>query len=118
MIRNSSVQEIFQEIEKVLNSNPEPIQGREVVYQFDLTGDEAGSYQLQLADGKAKVEQGAPVEAVCTLQMSDANFREFLLGNLNGTAAFMTGKLKIKGNIGEAMKLENLLRKYDMSQYR
>jgi putative sterol carrier protein len=118
MIKNSSVEEIFQEIEKVLNANPEPIKGREIVYQFDLSGDDAGSYQLQIADGKAKVEKGTPVEAACALQMSDSNFRQFLLGNLNGTAAFMTGKLKIKGNIGEAMKLENMLRKYDMSQYR
>ncbi|BCJ85547.1 SCP2 sterol-binding domain-containing protein [Effusibacillus dendaii] len=117
MIKNSSVEEIFQQIEKVLNANPEPIQGMNVVYQYDLSGNEAGIYQLHLSDGTAKVENGAPAEAACVFEMSVDNVKDFLLGNLNGTAAFMTGKLKIKGNIGEALKLESLLRKYDMSQY-
>jgi putative sterol carrier protein len=40
-----------------------------------------------------------------------------LLGRLNATTAFMTGKLKVKGNMGKAMKLQTILGKYDVSQY-
>lgn len=34
-----------------------------------------------------------------------------ILGKLKATAAFMTGKLKIKGDMGKAMKLEKLMGK-------
>ncbi|MGA9173790.1 MAG: SCP2 sterol-binding domain-containing protein [Thermoactinomyces sp.] len=49
--------------------------------------------------------------------MSAEDFKDLLSGNLSGTAAFMTGKLKVKGNIGLALKLENILRQYDTGQY-
>ncbi|GGE15248.1 hypothetical protein GCM10011571_16010 [Marinithermofilum abyssi] len=111
-------EEVFQEIEKKLNEDPKPIEGMKAVYQYDLSGEDGATYQLHLADGTAKVEKGSPAEADCTLQMDAEDFKEMLLGNLNGTAAFMSGKLKIKGNIGMAMKLENVLRSYDVSQYR
>lgn len=37
------------------------------------------------------------------------NWISFYLGKLKATAAFMTGKLKIKGDMGKAMKLEKLM---------
>lgn len=118
MVKDYGIEEIFQEIEKVLNENPKPIAGITAIYQYDLSGEDGGTYQLHLSEGKAKVEKETPAEADCTLQMSVNDFKEMLLGNLSGTAAFMSGKLKIKGNISQAMKLENLLRQYDISQYR
>ncbi|PTX64796.1 putative sterol carrier protein [Melghirimyces profundicolus] len=116
-IQDYTVEEAWEEIEKNLNENPEPIKGMNVVYQYDISGDEEGAYQLHLSGDKAKVEKGTPAEPDCTLQMSAEDFKDLLVGNLNGTAAFMSGRLKIKGNIGLAMKLESLLRRYDTSQY-
>ncbi|MEH7388002.1 SCP2 sterol-binding domain-containing protein, partial [Bacillus sp. JJ1521] len=72
--------------------------------------------QLQLSDGIAKVSEKTE-GANCTLVLTLVNFRLFLLGKLNGTAAFMTGKLKIKGDIGKAIKLEGLLREYNLKEY-
>lgn len=109
-----SLEETMQFIEKTLNENPAPIAEANVTYQFDISGDEEGSYQLQLQDGKANVEQTSTTQADCTLIMSLASFRKFLIGKLSGTAAFMTGKLKIKGDIGRAMKLEKILKEYDL----
>ncbi|WP_033827104.1 SCP2 sterol-binding domain-containing protein [Bacillus andreraoultii] len=109
-----SLEETMQFIEKTLNESPTPIADANVTYQFDISGDEEGSYQLQLQNGKAKVEQAGTAQADCTLVMSFASFRKFLIGKLSGTAAFMTGKLKIKGDIGKAMKLEKILKEYDL----
>jgi putative sterol carrier protein len=117
MTKDLSVGEIFDKIEKALNENPKPIEGINAIYQYDLSGDDGATYQLHLSGGEAKVHQGSPGQADCTLQISVNDFKEMLLGNLSGTAAFMSGKLKVKGNIGLAMKLENLLRQYDVNQY-
>lgn len=106
--------EVFKEIERRLNEQPEPIQGLETVYQFDLTGEDGGVYQLHLSGGTAKVQEGAEAAAVCTIQMDAKDFKDMLLGNLNATSAFMTGKLKVKGDLGQAMKLQSLLSKYEV----
>jgi putative sterol carrier protein len=116
-MKDLSIHEIFEKIEQALNEDSKPIEGMNAVYQYDLTGEEEVTYQLQLSNGQAKVEKGSPAEADCVLQMKIEDFKELLLGNLSGTAAFMSGKLKIKGNIGAAMKMENLLRQYDVSKY-
>ncbi|WP_010283956.1 SCP2 sterol-binding domain-containing protein [Bacillus timonensis] len=115
-IENYTLAEMMKRIEKVINQNSGPIEGVNVIYQFNITGDEEGIYQLQLAEGKAIVSEGTE-GANCTLILSFANFRQFLLGKLNGTAAFMTGKLKVKGDIGKAIKLEGLLREYSLKEY-
>jgi putative sterol carrier protein len=48
-------------------------------------------------------------EAQCTMAISIENFMEMAEGNLDGTAAFMSGKLKIQGDMGIAMKLGPIL---------
>lgn len=106
--------EVFQEIEKRINENPKPVEGIESVYQFELSGDDGATYQLHLSNGTAKVVEGEAASADCTLQMDAKDFKDMLLGNLNGTAAFMTGKLKIKGDMGKAIKLQSILSKYEV----
>lgn len=108
------LEETMQQIENVMNQKPEPIENMQSVYQFDITGAEEGTYQLHLQAGKAKVIQGIESDPVCTLKMSSKNFHKFLTGNLGGTVAFMTGKLKIDGDITKAMKLETLLKQYNL----
>ena len=48
-------------------------------------------------------------DAECTMVISMVNFMEMAAGNLDGTSAFMTGKLKIQGDMGIAMKLGPML---------
>lgn len=49
------------------------------------------------------------VDAQCTMAISLDNFIAMAEGKLDGTAAFMTGKLKIQGDMGIAMKLGPIL---------
>jgi putative sterol carrier protein len=48
--------------------------------------------------------------ADCTIKMEFADFDDLINGKLDGMTAFMTGKLKIEGDMGVAMKLQSILR--------
>ena len=47
--------------------------------------------------------------ADCTMTASAETFQSILDGELNPTSAFMTGRLKVEGEMGLAMKLGALL---------
>ncbi len=47
-------------------------------------------------------------DADCTVNVTSENFERLLTGDLNPMTAFMTGKIKIDGDMGVAMKLQNL----------
>jgi len=49
-------------------------------------------------------------DADCTLKISMADFIAMTQGELDGTTAFMMGKLKVEGDMGIAMKLQGVLR--------
>jgi putative sterol carrier protein len=115
-IEGYSLSELMKLIETVLNENPNPIEGVSASYQFTIEGEEEGVYQLQIDSGKALVKEQSEPPADCTLVLSLADFRKFLLGKLNGTMAFMTGKLKIKGDLSKAIKIESLLRQYNLKE--
>ncbi|MFD1032872.1 SCP2 sterol-binding domain-containing protein [Metaplanococcus flavidus] len=107
----STLTETMKQIEKEINSNPEPISGMDTVYQFEIDGE---TYQMELKDGNAKVLENAEADPNCTLIMSANNFHKFLAGKLNGMTAFMTGKLKIQGDMTKALKLENIVKQYEL----
>lgn len=109
-----SLSEIWDVIEKKANEQPELIKDLNASYIFEITGDDAGTYGLIFKDGSAIVDTAANNSADCTLTMSVKNFKKLLQGNLNSASAYMTGRLKVKGNIGLALKLENLLKKFDV----
>jgi len=48
--------------------------------------------------------------ADCTLKMDFSDFADLIEGKLDGVAAYMSGKLKIEGEMGVAMKLQSILR--------
>ncbi|WP_422123297.1 SCP2 sterol-binding domain-containing protein [Planococcus sp. X10-3] len=107
----STLNETMEQIEKEINKNPEPISGMDTVYQFEIDGE---TYQLQMKDGTAKILEDSVSDPNCTLIMSSDNFHKFLAGKLNGMTAFMTGKLKIQGDMTKALKLESIVKQYDL----
>lgn len=50
-------------------------------------------------------------DAAVTLNLSDADFASLVSGKANAQRLFMGGKLKIKGNIMKATKMEPVLKK-------
>ena len=85
------------------------IKGMNAVYQFDLSGDNGGVFHVKVADEVAEVVREAAEDANITITMSADDFDSLLEGKLNATSAFMAGKLKVKGDMSLAMKLQSLL---------
>ena len=48
-------------------------------------------------------------DADCTIRMSMDDFKTMMAGDLDATMAYMTGKLKVEGDMGVAMKLSSVL---------
>ncbi|WP_164670616.1 SCP2 sterol-binding domain-containing protein [Virgibacillus doumboii] len=115
-IENLSTNGIWSIINQQLQENKNPYEDVNAVYEFQLTDEESGIYQLEFKNGDAFVYYTNEKNPDCTLKMKLNHFKKFLLGNLNSTTAFMTGKLKIDGNISLALKLENMLKQYEFSK--
>ena len=74
-------------------------------YKFDIDG--AGTWHVDVDDGKVKVTEDGG-EADTTISTSDETFTKIASGEQNPTAAYMSGKLKVSGDMGQAMKLQKL----------
>jgi len=98
--------EVFTEINGRLESDPAKLAGMNAVYAFDLEGE---PYHITIKDGKGVAAPGAPENPNITITMKQDDFVDLATGKLNGTTAFMSGKLKIKGDMGLAMKLQTIL---------
>jgi len=70
--------------------------------KFDLKGE-----GVIVIDGTTISTTDAPAD--CTITMSREHFEELLAGDLNPTAAFMTGKIKVAGDMSVAMALSQIL---------
>ncbi|WP_134686181.1 SCP2 sterol-binding domain-containing protein [Brevibacillus migulae] len=106
------VKEVLAALADKINGNPEGIGSLRGVFQFDLSGDDGGIYQVAFTEKAVSYGEGAADEPICTLTLSDANFLKLVSGDLNPTTAFMMGKLKVKGDLGLALKLHGVLQKY------
>ncbi len=102
-----AVKTFFDGLEERLNKNPGKLSGMNCVYEFRVG---ESSYHVTMKDGKAAVAAGAAEQPGCTVSMAEKDFLDLLAGTLNGQMAFMTGKLKVTGDFGLALKLENFLR--------
>jgi putative sterol carrier protein len=98
-----SVQEFFEGLPGRVT--PDRIEGMNNTYVFDIEG--AGAWTVAIADGTLDVREGVE-DADCTFSASAENFEKIIAGEQNATTAYMTGKLKIKGDMGAAMKLQKL----------
>jgi putative sterol carrier protein len=74
-------------------------------YLFDIEGE--GRWLVDVRDGNLTVNEGGG-DADVTISSSAETFEKIRSGEQNPTTAYMSGKLKIKGDMGAAMKLQKL----------
>jgi putative sterol carrier protein len=100
---SESVQDFFQNLET--RADPAKTAGMTNSYVFEIDG--AGQWKVDVDDGKITVAEGGG-DADAVISASEETFQKIVAGEQNPTSAYMTGKLKIKGDMGAAMKLQKL----------
>ena len=98
-----SAREFFETLETRVD--PSKTAGVNNSYLFDIEG--AGQWKVDVRDGSVNVTEGSG-DADVTITTSEENFEKIASGDMNPTTAYMSGKLKIKGDMGAAMKLQKL----------
>ncbi|MBN2303742.1 MAG: SCP2 sterol-binding domain-containing protein [Anaerolineae bacterium] len=100
----STIQEIFENIDE--GFNPDKAEGVDAVFQFVLTGDNGGDYWIKVVDQQATVGEGLHDDPTMTLTATANDYLALVNGELNAMMAFMQGKIKVKGDMGLALKLQ------------
>ncbi|KAM8827990.1 hydroxysteroid dehydrogenase-like protein 2 isoform 1-T2 [Spinachia spinachia] len=102
------IESTFNAIRGVINEDV--VKLTQGIYQFDLSGENEGLWFLDLKSGAGSAGQGqSPVKADVVMAMDSGDFSKMFAGKLKPTMAFMSGKLKIKGDMTLALKLEKLM---------
>jgi putative sterol carrier protein len=105
-----STHEIFDQIgQRLADKDRTQLQDWRGVYQINLTGDPSYQYTIVVDAEGARVRAGSDPSPGVTLQMAVNDFHALVEGQLSPMAAFMSGKLTVSGDIGLALKLQNLL---------
>jgi putative sterol carrier protein len=103
----SSVQEYYDTLPQRFNAAG--AKGMNCVFQFNLTGEGGFPFHVSIDDGRMSTSQGAHASPTVTLTMGAADYLKMVNGKLSGQMAFMTGKMKVAGNIPMAMKMQQVL---------
>lgn len=75
----------------------------DIVFHFELSGDEGGEYTVHIKDKACAIEEGLVGEPKCTVKAKAKVYAEVELGKTNPQMAFMMGKIKVS-NLNAMLK--------------
>ena len=82
----------------------------DAIFQFDISGENGGTWCLDLRNGDGYVGKGkAPSSPDVCISISSSDFQKMYYGKLSATDAYMNGRMKIDGDRRAAMRLEELI---------
>ena len=89
---------------------PDEAAGVDVVFQWEISGGEGGSWFVAVKDGNCEVKEGTHDNPNVTLKLADQDFLKLMTGELNPMAAFTGGKLRIEGDLLKSQLIEKLFK--------
>jgi len=94
--------------EKVLPKRfkPDKALGIDVTVQVNITGSNGGDWVVTIKNQKLEVKEGTHPAPTLELNMAETDYMDLINGKMSGEKAFITGKLRFKGNIGLALRLK------------
>ena len=106
MTDTQTIAGIFTEMQSKFNADKAA--GIDATFQFDITGDGGGQWYAVIKEGAATFSEGTSDAPTVTITTLDEDWVRIVNGQLNPQMAFMTGKIKVKGDLGLATKLGTL----------
>ena len=103
-MRYESAQQFFDD----LGANADPTRAPDLTasYRFDIAG--VGSWHVDVNAGAVTVEQ-SDVPAQCMIETDERTFLAVVQGEQSPMGAYMTGKIRVEGDMGLALRLRDLL---------
>src|SRR5947208_9106919 len=100
---NSTPQQVFDGMRQSFQANK--AKGVHARYQWDLSGPNGGQWWIDVNDGAYKMGKGKIDHPNVTFVAADKDWVAVSNGQLGGTWAYLTGRLKISGDQGVAGQL-------------
>lgn len=88
--------------------NAEEAGAMNATVMFELSGEGGGVWNVTIADGECVVNEGPAEEPTATLKMEAADYVAMVTGELNAINAFMTGKVRVEGDLNTVMKFQSI----------
>ncbi len=107
--RATNAQEIFDAMPGRLL--PEQAGDLNATILFELTGEGGGEWSLTLANRQATVVAGPAPNPAMTFSASASDYVAIINGDLNPMQDFMQGKVKVKGDMALAIRLQSLFKR-------
>ena len=107
----SKIETVSEWFDRILPEKFDPAQtgGFSGTFLFKISGDLGGQWNVTIEGSDLTVKEGPVDDPLFTVNMKAENFLKMMNGEINGQQAFLGGKLKFKGNMAKAMKLQSLL---------
>ncbi len=104
------MQDVFEVIKKLPGKfQPEAAAGLAVVFQFVI--DSSHHFSLEIADQQCRTDACQHPDPDITLFMDTETFSAIIDGDLGGTSAYLSGRLRAEGNVMLATKLGSLFKR-------
>lgn len=84
--------------------------------QIDIIGEGEGAFYVELRNGKLYVEPYEYYDRDVKLIATGKDFLKIASGSMNSVFAYTTGKLKIEGDLGKAMELQQIIESIKKSE--
>ncbi len=105
-----TVKDVFdRHMPEKLRGKPDLVTKINAVYQFNISGPTGGQWSVDCTQPGGFITAGTSTGAKCTVAATDVDFLNIVNGKMNPQMAFMSGKLRIQGDMGLAMKLQQIL---------
>lgn len=78
-------------------------------YEFDITGEGEGKFYISVTDGRTEMQPFDYRNALCTFTVDGACLLAILRGQQPPVAAYASGRLRLRGDSGAAIRLADVL---------
>lgn len=107
MSEYSSAQEYFDHISREVT--PDQAKSLRGLFSFDIQG--AGLWTIEFTEAGEAIDHGSSqdLQPDCKIIAREKDWLDIVSGRTKPMSAFVTGKLKVEGSTGKAMKLQQIL---------